>query len=150
MSTGSATSADGTTIGYWQVGRCPSVVVLHGSNESAASHTQLAQVLASRFTVCRFDQQLASGQLADALITSMYGFGLAPPALKVLPRRRPAFIQPAFDALARTLPHNRCVEFAGLDHGGSSDPGPANRAGSPPSSPRRSCPSSPARGRPGR
>ncbi len=275
MSTGSATSADGTTIGYRQVGRGPAVVVLHGSNESAASHTQLARALASRFTVYlpdrrgrglsgphrpghgmrtevedlqavvaaagaeavfgvsisglialqaalvtpairriaayepallldrsgrytswtgRFGQQLASGQVADALITSMYGFDLAPPALKVLPRRlltaatnaamkkedgqasrgtvtmrqlaptigfeglllaelagaigtfadvgaevllmggdmkRPAFIRPAFDALARTLPHCRCVEFAGLDHGGSSDSGPTNRAGRP-------------------
>jgi hypothetical protein len=45
--------------------------------------------------------------------------------------KRPAFIRPAFDALAQTLPRNRCVQFRGLDHGGSSDPGPANRAGQP-------------------
>jgi hypothetical protein len=45
--------------------------------------------------------------------------------------KRPAFIRPAFDALARTLPRNRCVRFRGLDHGGSSDPGPTNRAGQP-------------------
>src|ERR1700761_9796399 len=51
LSTGSVTSADGTTIGYRHVGRGPAVVVLHGSNESAASHTQLARALASRFTV---------------------------------------------------------------------------------------------------
>jgi len=31
------------------------------------------------------------------------------------------------DALARTLPNRRRVEFPGLDHGGSSDVGPANR-----------------------
>src|ERR1700760_3096809 len=51
LSTGSVTSADGTTIGYWPTRRGPAVVVLHGSNESAASHTQLAQALASQFTV---------------------------------------------------------------------------------------------------
>jgi pimeloyl-ACP methyl ester carboxylesterase len=275
LTAGSVTSADGTTIGYRQAGRGPAVVVLHGSNESAASHTRLAQALAGQFTVYlpdrrgrglsgphrpghsmrtevedlqavvaasgaravfgvsisglialqaalvtpairriaayepallldrsgrytswtgRFDRELARGQVADALLTSMYGFDLAPPALKVMPRRllaaatnaamkkedaqatagavtmrqlaptirfeglllaelagaidtfaaveaevllmggdmkRPAFIRPAFDALARTLPHRRCVEFGGLDHGGSGDPGPANRGGQP-------------------
>ena len=275
LSTGSVTSADGTTIGYRQTGRGPAVVVLHGSNESAASHTQLAQALASQFTVYlpdrrgrgrsgphqpghsmrtevedlqavvaatgaqsvfgvsisalialrtalvtpsirqvaayepallldrsgrytawtgRFGQELDRGLPAAALITSMFGFDLAPPALRVLPRRllvaatnaamnkedgqaaagtvtmrqlaptigfeglllaelagsigwlaevgadvllmggdmkRPAFIRPAFDALARTLPRHRCVQFRGLDHGGSSDPGPTNRAGQP-------------------
>ena len=45
--------------------------------------------------------------------------------------KRPAFIRPAYDALARTLPHNQCVQFPGLEHGGSSDPGPANRGGKP-------------------
>jgi hypothetical protein len=30
-----------------------------------------------------------------------------------------------------TLPHNRRVVFPGLDHGGSSDVGPANRNGKP-------------------
>jgi hypothetical protein len=44
---------------------------------------------------------------------------------------RPAFIKPAFDALARTLPHNRRVEFPGLDHGGSADVGPTNPGGKP-------------------
>src|ERR1700760_1513512 len=275
LSTGSVTSAHGTTIGYWQTGRGPAVVVLHGSNESAASHTQLAQALASQFTVYlpdrrgrgrsgphqpghsmrtevedlqavvaatgaqsvfgvsisalialrtalvtpsirqvaayepallldrsgrytawtgRFGQELDRGLTAAALITSMFGFDLAPPALRVLPRRllvaatnaamnkedaqaaagtvtmrqlaptigfeglllaelagsigwlaevgadvllmgghmkRPAFIRPAFDALARTLPRHRCVQFRGLDHGGSSDPGPTNRAAHP-------------------
>lgn len=275
MTTGSVTSADGTTIGYLRAGRGPAVVVLHGSNESARSHTELAMALASEFTVYlpdrrgrgmsgphrpghgmraevedlqavvaasgaqavfgvsisglialrtalvtpairqvaayepallldrsdqytswigRFDQEMARGQVADALITSMYGFDLAPPALKLLPRRllvaattaalkkqdaqatagtvtmrqlastiryeglllaetagsadtfadldadvllmggdmkRPAFIRPAFDALTQTLPHNRCARFPGLDHGGSGDPGPANRGGKP-------------------
>jgi len=144
--------------------------------------------------VRRFDQAMARGQVADALITSLYGFDLAPPAVKVIPRRmferlttaamrkedataapgtvtmrqvaptlryeglllaetagtistfsrvsadvmllggdmkRPAFIKPAFEALAVTLPHVRCQRFPGLDHGGSSDVGPANRHGKP-------------------
>jgi hypothetical protein len=137
---------------------------------------------------------MARGRVADAEITSLRGLDLAPPALRVMPRRllvavtdaamnkedahaapgavtmrelaptlryeplllaemagtiadfidvpadvllmggdmkHPAFIRPAFDALARTLPHVRCAVFAGLDHGGSGDPGPANRGGRP-------------------
>ena len=144
--------------------------------------------------VRRFDQEMARGQVADALITSMYGLDLAPPAFRLLPRRllaavtsaamrkedaqaasdavtmrklaatlryegvllaemagtiasfadvpadvqlmggdmkRPAFIRPAFDALAQALPHSRCAVFPGLGHGGSSDVGPANRGGKP-------------------
>jgi len=273
--TGVVTSADGTPIGYLRAGHGPAVVVLHGSNESARSHTQLARALADEFTVylpdrrgrglsgphrpdhcmrtevedlqavvahCgaqkvfgvsvsalialqaartapaigqvavyepallmdtsgtytswvrRFDQEMAHGQVADALITSLRGLDLAPPALRVMPRRllvavtdaamkkadahaapgavtmrklaptlhyeplllaemagtiatfadvpadvllmggdmkHPAFIRPAFDALAQTLPHVRCAVFPGLDHGGSGDPGPANRGGKP-------------------
>ena len=273
--TGSVTSADGTMIGYLRLGHGPAVVALHGSNESARSHLQLAQALASEFTVylpdrrgrglsgphrpdhsmrtevedlqavvahsgaqkvfgvsvsalialqaarstpaigqvavyepallmdssgrysswvSRFDQEMARGQTADALITSIRRLDLAPLAFRILPRRllvaatnaamrkedaqaatgtvtmrqlaptlryeplllaemagtiatfadvladvllmggdmkRPAFIRPAFDALARTLPHNRVIRFPGLDHGGSSDPGPANRGGKP-------------------
>jgi pimeloyl-ACP methyl ester carboxylesterase len=45
--------------------------------------------------------------------------------------RRPAFIRPAFEAFARTLPHNRRVRFPGLDHGGSADVSPINRHGKP-------------------
>ena len=45
--------------------------------------------------------------------------------------KRPAFIRPAFDALASTLPHKQCAVFRGLDHGGSADVGPANRGGKP-------------------
>ena len=45
--------------------------------------------------------------------------------------KRPAFIRPAFDAFAQRLPHHRCMRFPGLDHGGSGDPGPANRGGKP-------------------
>lgn len=275
MTPGSVTSADGTSIGYLRAGGGPAVVIVHGSNESARSHTGLAMALASDFTVYlpdrrgrgrsgphrrghsmrtevedlqavvaasgaqavfgvsisglialrtalvtpairrvaayepalllersgrytswtgRFAQEMERGQVAEALITSTHGFDLAPPALRLMPRRvltaatnaamkkedtqagtdtvtmrqlaptirhegqllaetagsidafaaveadvllmggdmkRPAFIKPAFDAFARTLPNHRCVEFRGLDHGGSSDPGPANRGGKP-------------------
>jgi hypothetical protein len=137
---------------------------------------------------------MAQGKVAAALITSMYGLDLAPPAFKLMGRRlaealtnkamdsedrkatddtvtmrklaptlrweglllaetagtigafaevpakvlllggdmkRPAFIRPAFEALARTLPHNRTVRFPGLDHGGSADVSPTNRHGRP-------------------
>jgi pimeloyl-ACP methyl ester carboxylesterase len=275
MTTGSVVSKDGTRIGYLRVGRGPAVVLLHGSNESARSHTQLALALADTFTVylpdrrgrgmsgphrpdhsirtevedlqavltesgaqkvfgvsvsglialqaartqpgirqvaayepallldrstrytgwvSRFDQEMAQGKVAAALITSMYGLDLAPPAFKAMPRplaedltdkamnsedkqatsetvtmrkiaptlrweglllaetagtirsfaevsaevlllggsmEQPAFIKPAFDAFAQTLPHNRRVMFPGLDHGGSADVGPANPGGKP-------------------
>ena len=275
MATGSVVSKDGTRIGYLRVGRGPAVVLLHGSNESARSHLQLALALADTFTVYlpdrrgrglsgphrpnhsmrtevedlqavltrsdaqkvfgvsvsalialeaartqpairkiaayepallmdrssrytgwvgRFDREMAQGKVAAALITSMYGLDLAPPAFRLMGRRlaesltdkslnsedkkatsdtvterqlaptlryeglllaetagtvgtfaevpaevlllggdmkRPAFIKPAFEALARTLPHNRRVRFPGLDHGGSADVGPTNRHGKP-------------------
>ena len=51
MTAGSVTSADGTAIGYLRTGDGPAVVMLHGSNESARSHTQLAMALADEFTV---------------------------------------------------------------------------------------------------
>jgi pimeloyl-ACP methyl ester carboxylesterase len=272
--TGSVVSKDGTGIGYLRVGRGPAVVLLHGSNETARSHTTLALALADAFTVYlpdrrgrglsgphrpdhgirtevedlqavltetgaqkvfgvsvgalialeaartqpairqvaayepallmdatrytgwvrRFDREMAKGKVAAALVTSMYGLDLAPPVFKLMGRRlaelltnkslnsedkkaagdtvterqlaptlrweglllaetagtvgafaevaaevlllggdmkRPAFIRPAFDALAKTLPHNRCVRFPGLDHGGSTDVGPTNRHGKP-------------------
>jgi pimeloyl-ACP methyl ester carboxylesterase len=274
MTTGSVRSKDGTRIGYLRVGQGPAVVLLHGSNESARSHTQLALVLADTFTVYlpdrrgrglsgphrldhgirtevedleavlagsgaervfgvsisalialeaartqpairqiaayepallmdttrytawvgRFDREMAQGKVAAALITSLYGLDLAPPAFRLMGRRlaealtdkamdsedkkasrdavtmrklaptlryeglllaetagtigafaevsadvlllggdmkRPAFIKPAFEALARTLPHNRRARFPGLDHGGSADVGPTNRHGKP-------------------
>jgi pimeloyl-ACP methyl ester carboxylesterase len=275
MATGSVVSTDGTRIGYLRVGRGPAVVLLHGSSESARSHTQLVLALADAFTVYlpdrrgrgmsgphrpdhsmrtevedlqavltesgaqrvfgasvsalivlqaartqpairkvaayepgllmdrstrytgwvrRFDRELAQGKVAAAVVTSVRGLDLAPPAFKRMPRplaealtnkvmdsedkqaasdtvtmrklaptlrwegvllaemagtigsfadlpaevlllggdmKRPAFIKPAFDALARTLPHNRHVLFPGLDHGGSADVGPANPGGKP-------------------
>ena len=273
--TGSVSSADGTQIGYLRLGHGPAVVLLHGSNESARSHLQLAQALAGQFTVylpdrrgrglsgphrpghgmrtevedlravlaesgaqrvfgvsagglialeaaradatirklalyepallraedaarytgwvSRFDQEMAAGNVPAALITSMYGLDLAPPAFRLLPRRvlefltglalnsedkkaasdaitmrqlAPtlryegvllgemagtsgtfgtvtadvllmagskglAFLRPGLDALAATLPNRQRVTFPGLDHGGSSDRGPANRHGHP-------------------
>jgi len=162
----------------------------------AAYEPALLLERSSRYTgwVGRFDREMAQGKVAAALVTSVRGFDLAPPAFRLLPRplaealtdkvmdgedtkasgdtvtmrklaptlrwegvllaelagtlgsfadvpaevlllggsmKRPAFVKPAFDALARTLPHNRRVEFPGLDHGGSSDVGPANRNGKP-------------------
>jgi pimeloyl-ACP methyl ester carboxylesterase len=51
FTTGEVTSRDGTRIGYRQVGRGPGLVLLHGSMQSAASHTVLATALADAFTV---------------------------------------------------------------------------------------------------
>ena len=44
---------------------------------------------AARYTgwVSRFDQEMAGGNVPAALITSMYGLDLAPPAFRLLPRR---------------------------------------------------------------
>lgn len=274
MTAGSVVSRDGTRIGYLRVGQGPAVVLLHGSQESARSHTRLALALADAFTlylpdrrgrgmsgpfgpdygirtevedlaavlaesgaqrvfgvsagalvalaaartrpdirklavyepalltdparytgwVRRFDEEMAQGNVAAALITSMYGLDLAPPVFKLLPRRLlealtnmamksedkkagrdtdtmrelaptlhyegvllaemagtietfrtvsadvlllggskkgPAFLRPALDALAQTLPHNQRVELPGLDHGGSSDVSNTNRNGKP-------------------
>jgi pimeloyl-ACP methyl ester carboxylesterase len=141
-----------------------------------------------------FDQEMAQGKVSAAMITSMFGLDLAPPAFRLLPRRLLAaltdlamksedkkaasddvtmrklaptlhcdgvllaemagtidtfravsadvlllggskglsFLRPALDALARTLPRSRRVEFPGLDHSGSSDPSATNRSGGKP------------------
>ena len=47
----SVTSRDGTTIGYRRFGAGPGVILLHGSASSGAFHTDLAGLLADRFTV---------------------------------------------------------------------------------------------------
>lgn len=49
--TASATSADGTTIGYRRIARGPGVVLLHGAASSGYNHRQLAEALADTFTV---------------------------------------------------------------------------------------------------
>jgi hypothetical protein len=41
------------------------------------------------------------------------------------------YLKPALDALERTLPHARRVEFDGLDHGGSADVSKMNPKGRP-------------------
>ncbi|MFI5693516.1 alpha/beta hydrolase [Kribbella sp. NPDC051586] len=166
LTQGTVTSRDGTEIGYYKTGQGPAVVVLHGSMESARSHTLLAEALADEFTVylpdrrgrglsgphrpdhtvrtevedlqavieeagadrafgvsaggavvleaartlpalkqialyepaivadgaphrawlTRFDQEIARGDLAGGMVTSMFGFEMAPPFLKVMPR----------------------------------------------------------------
>ena len=166
LTQGAVTSSDGTEIGYYKTGRGPAVVVLHGSMESARSHTLFAEALADEFTVylpdrrgrglsgphrpdhgirtevedleavltaagaerafgvsaggaivleaartlhnlkqialyepaivadgaphrewlTRFDQEIARGDLAGAMVTSMFGFEMAPAFLKVMPR----------------------------------------------------------------
>ncbi len=45
--------------------------------------------------------------------------------------KSPAYLKTAVDALAKVLPHARRIEFAGLDHGGSSDRSATNRTGQP-------------------
>jgi pimeloyl-ACP methyl ester carboxylesterase len=167
MTSGSVVSRDGTSIGYLTMGRGPGVVILHGSMESARSHTLLAEQLADDFTVylpdrrgrgmsgpyrrdhslrtevddlaaviaaagahmafgvsasglvvleaartlpdlrkiavyepalvmdgakhtawlSRFDREMADGNTAAAMITSMDGLELAPPLFKIIPRR---------------------------------------------------------------
>jgi len=166
LSNGSIVSADGTRIGYLQIGHGPAVVLLHGSMQSSRSHLQMAAALAEEFTVYlpdrrgrgtsgpypadytirtevedlravmaaagadkvfgvsasglvaleaarmdaairkvavyepallpagtrhtrwlpRFDREMAEGRVSAALITSMIGLELAPPAMKVMPR----------------------------------------------------------------
>ncbi len=141
-----------------------------------------------------FADEIARGDVAEALITSMVGLDLAPPIFKVMPRRLlvtmtrkamraeekapadpgmtmralapaihnegvllsemagtiadytrldtdvllmggsrrgPAFIRPALDALAVTLPRCTRLELYGLDHGSPADPSKTNRYGNP-------------------
>lgn len=270
-----ATSADGTRIGWRRFGTGPGLVLIHGSNESAASHTALGRALADTYTVYlpdrrgrglsgpypadyavghevddlaavlkatgarlvfgvsasglvaleaarrmpelidrlavyepallledtpvgtgwvgRFDAELAAGKVGAALVTSMIGLRLGPPVLKLFPRGLLArltekimsaedraaapdvptmralaptiryegvllgqmrgtldtfralpvpvllmggskglpWLRPSMDALEKTLPDVRRVEFAGLDHGGSADVSKANPKGDP-------------------
>jgi pimeloyl-ACP methyl ester carboxylesterase len=49
--TGAVTSADGTTIGYYRMGRGPGLVLLHGGGLTAESFRALATGLSSSFTV---------------------------------------------------------------------------------------------------
>jgi len=92
--TSSVTSQDGTTIGYYQFGHGPGVVLLHGAMESAHSHMQLAEALADAFTVYLPDRRgrglsgpygkdysiQTEGEDMDALLTKTgahYVFGVS-------------------------------------------------------------------------
>jgi pimeloyl-ACP methyl ester carboxylesterase len=48
---GEVRSADGTMIGYYRLGKGPSVVLLHGAGQSSENFTTLARDLADSFTV---------------------------------------------------------------------------------------------------
>jgi pimeloyl-ACP methyl ester carboxylesterase len=56
-SSGSVTSADGTRIGYRQVGRGPGLVLVHGGGQAAQNLMQLAWSLSDEFTVCVPDRR---------------------------------------------------------------------------------------------
>ncbi|MBB6670387.1 alpha/beta fold hydrolase [Cohnella nanjingensis] len=49
--TGFATSKDGTTIGYRQLGQGPGLVIVHGSMQAAQNFMGLAAALSNEFTV---------------------------------------------------------------------------------------------------
>jgi pimeloyl-ACP methyl ester carboxylesterase len=167
MATGHVTSRDGTRIGYLKTGTGPAVVIVHGSMETARSHTLLARALADEFTVylpdrrgrslsgphrpdhdlhtevedlqavlaesgaqlmfgvsagglavleaartlpgisriavyepavvmdgaghtawmSRFQREMSAGDVAAAMVTSMFGLELAPPFFRAIPRR---------------------------------------------------------------
>ncbi|HKX72629.1 MAG TPA: alpha/beta hydrolase [Candidatus Saccharimonadales bacterium] len=53
----SVNSKDGTVIKYWQIGQGPGVVLIHGGMESAQSHIELAEALASHFTVYLYSRR---------------------------------------------------------------------------------------------
>ncbi len=57
MKSGSVVSRDGTSIGYLTIGHGPGLVILHGSMETARSHTLLAEQLADEFTVYMPDRR---------------------------------------------------------------------------------------------
>ncbi len=54
---GSVTSADGTTIGYRQLGSGPGVIVWHGGMRASQDYMRLAQALADKFTVYVADRR---------------------------------------------------------------------------------------------
>jgi pimeloyl-ACP methyl ester carboxylesterase len=100
-SSGSVTSADGTRIGYRQVGRGPGLVLVHGGGQAAQNLMQLAWSLSDEFTVCVPDRRgrgssgppgdqyglTAESQDLDALLVhtgSEFVFGLSSGALVCL------------------------------------------------------------------
>ena len=67
MTSGRVISRDGTPIGYLKTGHGPAIVIMHGSMESARSHTLLAQALAVEFTVYLPDRLPFLAPARDAL-----------------------------------------------------------------------------------
>ncbi|APR82661.1 Esterase/hydrolase [Minicystis rosea] len=57
FTTGTVTSADGTSIGYRRVGSGPGLVLVHGAMQGAQSFTKLASELADAFTVHVIDRR---------------------------------------------------------------------------------------------
>jgi pimeloyl-ACP methyl ester carboxylesterase len=55
--TGEVTSADGTTIAYWKIGRGAGVILLHGAGQSSENLSKLAFGLADTFTVYVLDRR---------------------------------------------------------------------------------------------
>ena len=55
--TGRVTSADGTSIGYRQLGRGPGIVLVHGAMQASQNFTRLAQELAEAFTIYVLDRR---------------------------------------------------------------------------------------------
>jgi pimeloyl-ACP methyl ester carboxylesterase len=51
FTTGSVTSADGTTIGYRQIGQGPGLILVHGGMMASQNFTKLAEALADTFAV---------------------------------------------------------------------------------------------------
>lgn len=71
-------------------------------------------------------------QLVDEMAESLESFrAVRVPVLLLGGSKSPAYLKTALDALEKTLPHVRRVEFSGLDHGGSSDNSNTNRGGKP-------------------
>jgi pimeloyl-ACP methyl ester carboxylesterase len=52
-----AVSADGTQIGYRQVGVGPALVIVHGSLSTSAHHSELAAALSQHFTATVYDRR---------------------------------------------------------------------------------------------
>lgn len=48
--TGTVTSADGTTISYRETGQGPGLVIVHGAMQTSHSQLELAEALATDFT----------------------------------------------------------------------------------------------------
>jgi pimeloyl-ACP methyl ester carboxylesterase len=57
----SVSCADGTTLGYRQLGRGPGLIVLHGAMSGGCHHLDLARALADRFTVLLPDRRAHGG-----------------------------------------------------------------------------------------